>query len=89
MDILETLKTLWTDSGFQSFFVDGGWKNLVMIIPTANYSEEEIVYAIKTNKNILFHILQYYLHDHNLGKIAFRLLHQTTYCLHSLDIYNG
>ena len=32
MDILETLKTLWTDSGFQSFFVDGGWKNLVMIV---------------------------------------------------------
>ena len=31
MDILETLKTLWTDSGFQSFFVDGGWKNLIMI----------------------------------------------------------
>ena len=32
MDILETLKTLWTDSGFQSFFVNGGWKNLIMII---------------------------------------------------------
>ena len=31
MDILETLKTLWTDSGFQSFFVDGGWKNLIML----------------------------------------------------------
>ncbi|MBR6386234.1 MAG: sodium ion-translocating decarboxylase subunit beta [Ruminococcus sp.] len=31
MDILETLQTLWTDSGFQSFFVDGGWKNLIMI----------------------------------------------------------
>ena len=31
MDILETLKTLWNDSGFQSFFVDGGWKNLIMI----------------------------------------------------------
>ena len=30
MDILETLKTLWNDSGFQSF-VDGGWKNLIMI----------------------------------------------------------
>ena len=32
MDILETLETLWTDSGFQSFFVNGGWKNLIMII---------------------------------------------------------
>ncbi|MCQ2460074.1 MAG: sodium ion-translocating decarboxylase subunit beta [Ruminococcus sp.] len=31
MDILETLKTLWTGSGFYSFMVDGGWKNLVMI----------------------------------------------------------
>ena len=31
MDILETLQTLWNDSGFQSFFVDGGWKNLIMI----------------------------------------------------------
>ncbi len=32
MDVIETLKTLWQDSGFQSFFVDGGWKNLIMII---------------------------------------------------------
>ena len=32
MEILETLKTLWVDSGFQSFFTDGGWKNLVMIV---------------------------------------------------------
>lgn len=32
MDILETLKTLWNESGFQSFFVDGGWKNLLMIL---------------------------------------------------------
>lgn len=32
MDILETLKSLWNDSGFHSFFVDGGWKNLVMIL---------------------------------------------------------
>ncbi len=32
MDILETLETLWNDSGFQSFFVNGGWKNLVMIV---------------------------------------------------------
>jgi len=32
MDILETLKTLWSDSGFQSFFVNGGWKNLIMIL---------------------------------------------------------
>ncbi len=31
MDILQTLKDLWLDSGFSSFFVDGGWKNLVMI----------------------------------------------------------
>ncbi len=32
MDILETLNRLWSDSGFQSFFVNGGWKNLIMII---------------------------------------------------------
>ncbi len=32
MDILETLKTLWNESGFQSFFVDEGWKNLLMIL---------------------------------------------------------
>lgn len=32
MDILETLKILWNESGFQSFFVDGGWKNLIMIL---------------------------------------------------------
>lgn len=32
MDILETLKTLWNDSGFHSFLVDGGWKNLIMIL---------------------------------------------------------
>ncbi|MCQ2469642.1 MAG: sodium ion-translocating decarboxylase subunit beta [Ruminococcus sp.] len=32
MDILETLENLWNDSGFQSFFVNGGWKNLVMIV---------------------------------------------------------
>ncbi len=31
MDILETLKTLWNDSGFHSFFVNEGWKNLIMI----------------------------------------------------------
>ena len=31
MDVLETLKTLWEGSGFQSFFVNGGWKNLIMI----------------------------------------------------------
>ena len=31
MDILETLKTLWESSGFHSFLVDGGWKNLLMI----------------------------------------------------------
>ena len=32
MDILETLNRLWSDSGFQSFFVNGGWKNLIMIL---------------------------------------------------------
>ncbi len=31
MDILQTLKDLWLDSGFSSFFADGGWKNLIMI----------------------------------------------------------
>jgi len=31
MDVIETLKTLWNDSGFHSFFSDGGWKNLIMI----------------------------------------------------------
>ena len=32
MDILETLKTLWEGSGFHSFLVNGGWKNLIMIL---------------------------------------------------------
>lgn len=32
MDILETLQKLGTDTGFYNFFVDGGWKNLIMII---------------------------------------------------------
>ena len=32
MDILDTLKTLWEGSGFHSFLVDGGWKNLIMIL---------------------------------------------------------
>ncbi len=32
MDILETLKTLWEGSGFHSFLIDGGWKNLLMIV---------------------------------------------------------
>ncbi|MDE5556220.1 MAG: sodium ion-translocating decarboxylase subunit beta [Ruminococcus sp.] len=32
MDILETLKTLVADSGFASFFVDEGYKNLIMIL---------------------------------------------------------
>jgi len=32
MDILQTLKDLWEGSGFHSFFVNGGWKNLVMIV---------------------------------------------------------
>ncbi|MBR5537431.1 MAG: sodium ion-translocating decarboxylase subunit beta [Clostridia bacterium] len=31
MDILGTLRTLWLDSGFAGFLVDGGWKNLIMI----------------------------------------------------------
>ncbi|MBQ8297732.1 MAG: sodium ion-translocating decarboxylase subunit beta [Ruminococcus sp.] len=31
MDILETLKTILGDSGFAGFFMDGGWKNLIMI----------------------------------------------------------
>ena len=31
MNIVETLEKLWNDSGFQSFFVGDGWKNLVMI----------------------------------------------------------
>lgn len=32
MDIIETLKTLATNSGFAGFFIDEGWKNLIMII---------------------------------------------------------
>ncbi|MCM1474511.1 MAG: glutaconyl-CoA decarboxylase subunit beta, partial [Muribaculaceae bacterium] len=32
MDILETLKTLVSDSGFAGFFVDEGYKNLIMIL---------------------------------------------------------
>ncbi len=31
MDILQTLQKLWEGSGFHSFLVDGGWKNLIMI----------------------------------------------------------
>lgn len=31
MDILQTLQDLWEGSGFHSFLVDGGWKNLIMI----------------------------------------------------------
>lgn len=31
MNILETLKRLLMDSGFIGFFMDGGWKNLIMI----------------------------------------------------------
>ncbi len=31
MDVLETLQRLWNDSGFASFFADGGWKNIIMI----------------------------------------------------------
>ena len=32
MDVLETLKGLWLDSGFSRFFMDGGWKSLIMIV---------------------------------------------------------
>ena len=32
MNILDTLQTLLNDSGFAGFFMDGGWKNLVMIL---------------------------------------------------------
>ncbi len=31
MDILQTLTDLWEGSGFHSFLIDGGWKNLIMI----------------------------------------------------------
>ena len=31
MNIVDTLEKLWGDSGFQSFFVGDGWKNLIMI----------------------------------------------------------
>ena len=31
MDVLDTLETLWNSSGFKSFFVGEGWKNLIMI----------------------------------------------------------
>ena len=31
MNILDTLQTLLNDSGFAGFFMDGGWKNIVMI----------------------------------------------------------
>lgn len=31
MNILDTLQTLVNDSGFSSFFANGGWKNLIMI----------------------------------------------------------
>lgn len=31
MDIIETLTTLWNDSGFAGFFMGGGFKNLIMI----------------------------------------------------------
>ena len=32
MDILGTLLKLWNESGFAAFFMEGGWKNLIMII---------------------------------------------------------
>ncbi len=31
MNIVETLETLWEGSGFHSFLIEGGWKNLIMI----------------------------------------------------------
>jgi len=31
MDVLGTLEGLWLDSGFSRFFMDGGWKNIIMI----------------------------------------------------------
>ena len=38
MNMLETLQNLLNDSGFVSFFADGGWKNLVMI-PIKSFTE--------------------------------------------------
>ena len=32
MNVLDTLKTLALESGFASFFMAGGWKNLIMIV---------------------------------------------------------
>ena len=32
MDVLGVFQKLWMESGFSAFFMDGGWKNLVMII---------------------------------------------------------
>ncbi len=32
MDILGTLKGLWMDSGFNAFFMSGGWRSLIMIV---------------------------------------------------------
>ena len=32
MNMLETLQNLLNDSGFVSFFADGGWKNLARAI---------------------------------------------------------
>ena len=32
MDVLATLEGLWEDSGFSRFFLDGGWKSLIMIV---------------------------------------------------------
>ncbi len=32
MTILESLSKLVTESGFATLFVDGGWRNLVMIV---------------------------------------------------------
>ena len=45
MNMLETLQNLLNDSGFVSFFADGGWKNLVMIavLPAAVSGHQEAV----------------------------------------------
>ena len=32
MDVLGVFYKLWSESGFSAFFMDGGWKNLIMIL---------------------------------------------------------
>ena len=35
MNILDSLQKLVMESGFASFFItDGGWKNLIMVLPS-------------------------------------------------------